>query len=181
MLDVSPGVSGPSTHRRNISSQMQEPARSNRFAPASGIHASGTSGPSEFEMLQKLRIFVQENPWATNLLANPELIDARPQGNDRAEVTPPAGPMIHDEHAFSPLSPAALVANHDLAAPERMIQHPSHTTQVLPSTNEVLIQPLASMIAPAHGSSIQSLEHTPDITPSAHELRRSGKRRPDGK
>ena len=69
---------------------MEEPARSNRFAPASGVRVSGTSGPSESVMLQKLRKSVQENPWATNLLANPGLVAARPQGNDGAKDTPPA-------------------------------------------------------------------------------------------
>jgi len=120
---------------------MEEPARSNRFAPASGVPASGTSGPSESKMLQKLRTFVQENPWATNLLANPGLVAARPQGNDGAEETPPAGRMIRDKHTFSPSSPATPVATLDLSTPERTIEHPSHRTQLPPSTNVALTQP----------------------------------------
>jgi len=160
---------------------MEQPARSNRFAPASEVPVSGTSGPSESQMLQKLRKFAQENPWATNLLANPGLVAARPQGNDGAEDTPPAGPMIRDEHALSPPSPTAPVANLDLSTPQRTIEQPSHTTQLPPSTNVALTQPPASVTPPARGSSIQSSEHTPENTPSAHELRRSGRRRPGGK
>ena len=158
--------------------QMEEPASSNRFAPGSGV-PSGTSGPSESEMLQKLRKFAQENPWATNFLSNPGLVTLRPQGNDGAEDTPPAGPMIRDERPVSP--PAAPAANLDLSTPERTIEQPSHTTQLPPSTNVALTQPPASVTPPARGSSIQSSEHTPENTPSAHELRRSGRRRPGGK
>jgi len=157
---------------------MEEPARSNRFAPPAGVPVSGTSGPSESAMLQILQRFPQENPWATNLLAHPGLVVARPQGNDGAEDTPPAGPMIRDEHALSPLSPAAPVANLDLSTPVRTIDHASHTTQLPPSTNVALTQPPASVTPPARGSSIQRSEHTPENTPSAHELRRSGTRRP---
>ena len=157
---------------------MEEPASSNRFAPGSGV-PSGTSGPSESEMLQKLRKFAQENPWATNFLSNPGLVTLRPQGNDGAEDTPPAGPMIRDERPVSP--PAAPAANLDLSTPERTIEQPSHTTQLPPSTNVALTQPPASVTPPARGSSIQSSEHTPENTPSAHELRRSGRRRPGGK
>ena len=124
---------------------MEEPARSNPFAPASGVPVSGTSGPSESEMLQKLRKFAQENPWATNLLANPGLVAARPQGNDGAEDTPPAGPMIRDEHALSPPSPAAPVANLDLSTPKRRIEHSSPLRQLPTSTTKVApTQPLAS-------------------------------------
>ena len=111
----------------------------------------------------------------------PGLVAARPQGNDRAEDTPPAGPMIRDEHAMSPPSPAAPVANLDLSTPAKTIEQPSHTTQLPPSTNVALTQPPASVTPPAPGSSIQSSEHTPENTPSAHELRRSGRRRPRGK
>ena len=160
---------------------MEEPARGTRFAPASGVPASGTSGTSKSEMLQKPRIFAQENPWATNLLANPGLVAIRPQGNNGGEDTPPAGPMIRDKHVFSPLSPAAPVANLDLSTPERTIEHPSHMTQLPPSTNVALTQPPASGTPPAHGSSIQRSEHAPENTPSAHELRRSGRPSPGGK
>ena len=123
---------------------MQEPARSNRFVPASAVPVSGTSGPSKSEMLQKLWQFAQENPSATNLLANPGLVAARPQGNDGAEDTLPAGPIIRDEHPLSPLSPAAPVANLDLSTPARTIEHPSQTTQLPLSTNVALTQPPAS-------------------------------------
>ena len=113
---------------------MEEPARSNRFAPGLGVPASGTSGPSESEMLQKLRKFAQENPWATDFLANPGLVTVRPQGNDGAEDTPPAGPMTRDERPVSPPIPAAPVANLEVSTSERTIEHPS-TTLLPPSTN----------------------------------------------
>jgi len=99
------------------------------------------------------------NSWATNFLANPELIAARPQGHDGTDHTPPAEPMICDKHAFSPRSPAAPVANLDLSTPERTIKHPSHMTQLQPSTNVALTQPPASVTPRARGSSIQSSEH----------------------
>jgi len=181
MEDVSPEVPGPSTRRRNILSQMEEPVRSNRFAPASGVLASRSSGPSESEMLQKLRIFVQENPWATNLLPNRRLVAVRLQGNHGAEDRPPAGPVIRDDPAFPPPRPATLVANLDISTPERTIDLPSHTTQLPPSTNVALTQPPASVALPARRSSIQNSEHAPENTPSAHELRRSGRRHPGGK
>ena len=161
--------------------QMEEPASSNRFLPGLGVPASGTSGPSESEMLQKLRKFAQENPWATNLLANPGLVAVRPQGNDGAKDTPPPGPMTRDEHPFSPPSPAAPAANLDFSTPERTVEHPSHTTQLPPSNNVAPTQPRASVTPPARGSSIQSSEHSPENTPSETELRRSGRRRPGGK
>jgi len=160
---------------------MEELATSIRFALASGVLTSSRSGPSESEKLQKLRKFAQENLWATNLLANPGRVAARPQGYDGAEDTPPAGPMICNEHAFSPLSPTAPVANLDITTPERTIAHPSQMTQLPPSTNVALTQPPASITLPARGSSIQSSEHAPANTPSAYELPRSGRRRPDGK
>ena len=118
-------------------------------------------------MLQKLRRFAQENPWATYLLANPGLVAARPQGNEGAEDTPPAGPMIGDEHALSPPRPAAPVAHRDLSTPERPIEQPSHTTQLPPSTNVALTQPPASVTPPAPESSIQSSER-PQKTPHPH-------------
>ena len=159
--------------------QMDEPACSNRFAPGSGV-PSGTSGPSESEMLQKLWKFVQENPWPTNFLANPGLVTLRPQGNDGAENTPPARPLIRDERLVSP--PAAPAANLDLSTPERTIQHPSPTTQLSPSTTNVApTQPPPSVTPPARGSSIQSSEHAPENTPSAPGIRRSGRHRPGGK
>jgi len=159
--------------------QMEEPASSNRFAPRSGV-PSGTSGPSESEMLQKLRKFAQENPWATNFLANPGLVALRPQGNDGAKDTPPAGLMIRDECPVS--HPAAPAANLDLSTPERTIEHPSPMTQLPPSTTNVaLTQPLASVTPPERGSSIQSSERAPENTPSAPGIRRSGRHRPGGK
>jgi len=107
-------------------------------------------------MLQKLRKLAQENPGATNLPANCGLVAARPQGNDGAEDTPAAGPMIGDEHTFSPPSPAAPVANLDLSTPDRTIEHHSDRTQLPPSTNVALTQPPASVTPSARGSSIQS-------------------------
>jgi len=116
-----------------------------------------------------------------NLLVNPGLVAARPHGNDGAEDTPSAGPMLRDDHTLSPPSPAAPVANLDLSTPERTIEYPSHTTQLPPSTNVALTQPPASVTLPAHGSSIHSSEHTPENSQSPHELRRSGRLRPGGK
>jgi len=158
---------------------MEEPASSNRFAPGSGV-PSGPSGPSKSEVLQKLRKFAQENPWAMNFLSNPGLVTLRPQGNDSAEDTPPAGPMIRDEHPVSP--PAAPAANLDLSTPERTIEHPSPMTQLPPSTTNVApTQPPASVTPPARGSSIQSSDRAPEYTPSAPGIRRSGRHRPGGK
>jgi len=128
---------------------MEEAARTNRFAPASEVPVCGISGPFESEMLQKLWKFAQENSRATNLPANPGLVAPRAQGNDGAEDTPPAGPMIRDEHALSPPSPAAPVANLELSTPERTIEHPSHTTPLPLSTNVALTQPPASVTPPA--------------------------------
>ena len=128
---------------------MEQPARSKRFAPASAVPTSGTSGPSESVILHKPPKFAQENLWATNVLANPGLVAARPHGNDGAEDTPPAGPMIGNEHTFSPPSPAAPAANSYLSTPERTIEHPSHTTQLPPSTIVALTQPPASVTPPA--------------------------------
>jgi len=113
---------------------MEEPARSNRFARVSGVEASGTTGPSESEMLQKHREFAQVNPWTTKFMANPRLVAVRPQGHDGAEDTPPAGPMNGDELLVSPL--AAPVANLDVLTPERSIPDPS-PSQLPPSTTKV--------------------------------------------
>jgi len=158
---------------------MEEPGSSNRFALGSGV-PSGTSGPSESEMLQKLRKFTEENPWATNFLANPCLVTLRPQGNDGAADTPPAGPMIRDERPVSPL--AAPAANLNPSTPERTIEHPSPTIQLPPSTTNVApTQPPASLTAPVRGSSIQSSERGPENTPSAPGIPCSGRHRPGGK
>jgi len=159
--------------------QMKEPASCNQFAPGSGV-PSGMSGPSESDFLQKLRKFAQENPWATNFLANPGLITLRHQGNDGAENTPPAGPMIRDECPVSP--PAAPAGNLNPLISESTIEHPSFTTQ-LPSstTNVALTQPPASVTPLARGSSIQSSARAPENTPSAPGISRSGRHRPGRK
>ena len=102
---------------------MEEPARSNRFARVSGVEASGKSGPSESEMLQKVREFAQVNPCATKFMANPRLVAVRPQEHDGTEDIRPAGPMNGDEHPVTPL--AAPVANLDVLTPERLIPDPS--------------------------------------------------------
>ena len=138
---------------------------------------SGTSGPSKSEMLQKLRKFAQDNPWATNFLSNPGLVTLRPQGNDGAEDTPPAGPMIRDERPVSP--PAAPAADLDRSTPERIIEYPSPTTQLPPSTTNVArTQPPAFVTPPARRSSIQSSERGPENTSSAPGIRRSGRHHP---
>ena len=74
--------------------EMAELARFNGLVPESEVPTSGTSGPSESEILQKLPKSAKQNSWATNFLANPRLVAARPQGNDSTDDTPPAGPMI---------------------------------------------------------------------------------------
>ena len=56
----------------------------------SGVEASGTSGPSECELLEILLAFAHENPWATKFMANLRLLAVRPHGKDGAEDTPPA-------------------------------------------------------------------------------------------
>ena len=159
--------------------QMEEPASCNRFAPGSGV-PSGTSGPSESEMVQKLRKFGQEKPWATNFLSNPALVTLRPQGNDGTEDTAPAGPVIRDEGPVSP--PAAPAANLDLSTPKTTIEHPSPTTQRPPSsTNVAPTQPPASVTHPVRGSLIQSSERAPENTPSLPGIRCSGRYRAGGK
>ena len=96
--------------------QMEESARSTRFARVSGVEASGTSGPPESDLLQKLRESAQVNPWATKFMANPRLVAVRPQGYAGAEDTPPARPMNGDQYPVSPL--AAPVANLDISTAE---------------------------------------------------------------
>jgi len=158
---------------------MEELARSNRFARVAGVEASGTSGPSESEMLQKLWEFAQVNPWAIKFIANPRLIAVRPQGHNGAEDTPPAGPMNGDKHPVSP--PPAPVANLDVSTPERSIPDPS-PSQLLPSTTNVATtQPPASVTPQAHGSSTLSPERAQENPASTPESPRSGRRRPGGK
>jgi len=94
IYDQSLGVLGLARHESNIPSQMEEPARSNQFAPVSGLQASGISGPTESAMLQKLWQFRQVNPWATKFMANPRLWAVRPPGHYGTEDTPPNEPMI---------------------------------------------------------------------------------------
>jgi len=128
---------------------MEEPARSNRFARVSEVEASGTSGPSESEMLQKLLEFAQVNPWATKFMANPRLVPVRPQGHNGAEDTPPAGPMNGDEHPVSPR--AGPVANLDVSTPETWIPDPSPSQLPQSTTNVATTQPPASVTAQAPG------------------------------
>jgi len=158
---------------------MEEPARSHQFARVSGVEASGTSGPSESEMLQKLQEFAQVNPWATKFMANPRLVAVRLQGYDGAEDTPPAGPMNGDEHPVSP--PAAPVANLDVSTPERSIPDPSPSQLPPSTTNVATTQPPASVTPQPRGSSTLSPERGQENPPSTPERRRSGRCRPGGK
>ena len=158
---------------------MEEPARSNRFAPVSGVEASGTSGPSESEMLQKLWQFAQVNPWATKFMGNPRLVAVRPQGHNGAEDTPPAGPLNGDEHPVSP--PAAPVTNLEVSTPERSIPDPSPSQLPPSTTNVATTQPPASVTPQVCGSSTLSPERGQDNPLSTPERRRSGRRRPGGK
>ena len=158
---------------------MEEPARSNRFARVSGVEASGTSGPSQCEMLQKLREIAQVNPWATKFMANPRLVAVRPQGHDGAVDTPPAGPMNDDEHPVSPR--AAPVANLDVPTPERSIAEPSPSQLPPSTTNVATTQPPASVTPQARGSSTLSPDRAQENPPSTPERRRSGRRRLGGK
>jgi len=158
---------------------MEEPARSNRFAWVSGVEACGTSGPSESEMVQRLREFAQVNPWATKFMANPRLVAVRPQGHDGAEDIPPAGPMNGDEHPVSP--PAAPVDNLDVSTPERLIPDPSPSQLPPSTTNVAMTQPPASVTPQARGSSTLSPVRAQENPPSTPERRRSGRRHPGGK
>jgi len=134
---------------------MEEPARSQPLAPVSGVRSSRPSGPSESEILRKLRECAQENPWANRLLANPELVAERLQGYDGAEDTPPATPVYRDKHSVS--APPASAAGRHLSTPERTIEHRSPTTDLPPSTANVApTQPRASVTPPARRSSVQS-------------------------
>jgi len=158
---------------------MEMPARSNRFARLSGVEASGTSGPSESEMLQKLRESAQVNPRATKFMANPRLVAVRPQGHVGAEDTPPGGPMHGDEHPVSP--PAAPVANLDVSTPESSIPDPSPSQLPPSTTNVATTQPPASVTPKARGSSTLSPGRTQENPPSTPERCRSGRHRPCGK
>ena len=143
---------------------MEGPARSNRFARVSGVEASCTSGPSESEMLQKLRQFAQVNPWATKFMANPRLVAVRPQGHDGAEDTPPARPINGDEHPVSP--PAAPVPNLHVSTPERSIPDPSPSQLPPSTTNVATTQPPASVTPQARRSSTRSPERAQENPPS---------------
>jgi len=150
--------------------------RSQPLAPVSGVPSSRPSGPSESEMLCKLRRFAQENPWANRLLANPELVVERHQGYDDSEDTPPATHINRDEHFVS--APPASGAGRHLSTLERTIEHPSHTTDLPPSpANVAPTQPPASVTPPGRRSAVQSSEHTSEVAPSVREIRRSGRRR----
>jgi len=127
-------------------------------------------------MLRKLGEFAQEKPWAKRLLANPELVAERLQGYDGAEDTPPATHINRDEHSAS--APPASAAGQHLSTPEGTIEHPSPTTDLPPSTDNVApTRPPASVTPPARRSSVQSSEHASEISPSVPEIRRSGSRR----
>jgi len=152
---------------------MEEPARCQRLAPVSGVPSSRLSGPSESEMLRKLREFALENPWANRLWANPKLVAERLQGYEGTEDTPPATHINRDEHSVS--SPPASAAGRYLSTPEKSIEYPSPTTDLRPSTANVApTQPPASVTPPARRSSVQSSEHPSENSPSVPEIRRSG-------
>jgi len=137
---------------------------------------SRPSGPSESEMLHKLREFAQGNPWANRLLPNCELVAERLQGYDSAEDTPPARHMNHDKHSVS--APPASAAGRHLSTPERTIEDPSPTTNLPPSTANVApTQPPASVTPPARRSSVPSPEHASENSPSVPEIRGSGRPR----
>jgi len=154
---------------------MEEQARSNRFRRVSGVEASGTSGSSESEMLQKLQEFAQVNPWATKFMANLRLVAVRAEGDDGAEDTPPARPMNGDEDPVSPS--AAPVANLHVSNPERSIPDPSPSHLPPSTTNVAMTQPPASVILQAHGSSTLRPEHAQEKPSSTPERPRSGRRR----
>jgi len=86
-------------------------------------------------MLRKLREFAQENPWANRLLANPQLIVERLQGDDGAEDPPPATHINRDEYSVS--APPASAAGLLLPTPERTIEYAAPTTDLPPSTASV--------------------------------------------
>jgi len=158
---------------------MEELARSNGFAWASGVLAAGTSGPSESEMLQKLQEFVQVNPWATKFAANHRLVAVRAHGADGAEDKPLAGQMNHDEQPVSPR--AAPVTNLDVSTPETTLPEPSPTPMPPSTCNVATTQPPASVTLQACGSSTLSLEHAQENHPSTPERRCCRRRRLGGK
>ena len=96
-------------------------------------------------------------------MANPRLVAVKPQGHDRAEDTPPAGPMNGDEHPVSP--PAAPVGNLDVSTPERSIPDPSPYQLPPSTTNVATTQPPASVTPQARGSSTLSPERAQENPP----------------
>jgi len=145
----------------------------------SRVTSSPPSGPSESDMLRKLREFAQENRWANRFLANSELVAERLQGYDGAEDTPPATHINRDEHSVS--APPASAACRHLSTRERTIEHPSPTTDLPPSTANVApTRPPASRTPPAHRSSVQSSDHASANSPSVPEILLS-RRRPSGR
>jgi len=148
--------------------------RSQPLAPVSGVPSSHPSGPSESEILRKLREFAQENPWANRLLANPELVAERLHGYYGAEDTRPATHINRDEHCVS--APPASAAGRHLSTPERTIEHTSPTTDLPPPTANVApTQPPAYGTPPARRSSAQSCEHASENSPSVPEIGCSGR------
>jgi len=151
---------------------MEETARSHPLAPVSGVASSRPSGPSESEIWRKLREFDQENPWATRLLGNPELVAGRLQGYDGAEDTTPAPNINCDENSVS--APPASAAGRHLSTPERTINHPSPTTDLAPSTANVApTQPPESVTPLARRSSVQSSAQAIENSASVPEIGRS--------
>ena len=155
---------------------MEEPARTQPLAPVSGVPFSQLSGPSESEMLYKLREFAQENPWANRLFVNPELVPERLHPYDGTQDTLPAPNINRVEHTLS--APAATAASCYLSTQERTIEHPSPTTDLTASTaNVARIQLPASMTPPARRSSVLSSEHGSQNSPFVPQIRRSGRGR----
>jgi len=130
--------------------------------------------------VQNLLKSTKEHPWATNFLAHAGLVTLRPQGNQGAENTPPAGPMIRDQCPVSP--PAVPVANLDLRTPEGTIKHPFPTTQLPPcATNVAPAQLPASLTPPARGSSIKGSKNHPANTQSTPGIPSPGRHWSGGK
>jgi len=153
-------------------SQIEQVARASQFARVLRVEASGTSGPSQSEILQKLAEFPQVNPWATTLIAKHRLVAVRPRGHAGAEDTPPAGPINGDKSSVSP--PAAPVAHLHFTTPARSIPDPSPSQQPISTTNVATTQRPAAVTPHVRGPSTLCPEYTQENPPSSQERHRCG-------
>jgi len=158
---------------------MEEPGRSNRFAQGSEVPASGTTEPSESDILERITECGQVNPGARKLMGNSRLVAVTPSSHNGAKDRPPATRMNTDKHTVS--APAAPVATLDISTPERTIPD-SSLSQLLPSTTNVAMREVPASVTPqAPGSSTLSPEHTQDNHPFTRQRGYCGRRHLSGK